>query len=334
MKLSTQLKERLRVTQPHTGEPSETVHQTHVKHVTVQIDAEKIAAMELDRECILERSRLVSSAPARMPYIGFYGKYNKRWYVDIVALPHNSIRTFISEVFGLLTAVSRLSLDMTDKDFEKVFFFLREFTLYARVILESEEKVLYPEVDGALKKKANYSDSILHPKNRAERRQCIIQLLTVLTNREVMEMPSVTIAKSLQETVDEISLQMFDYFSTKESELPKLLAKAFRGPKEKNKMESKLIKYFADSKKQYQYTAFLALPLHTEEVRADFEDRHFSKNERAHFARAVRNMRETVMAIPKAFDDAARNYESRFSMAAFLENYDVGSDAEMAMQVV
>lgn len=328
-----QLKERLRSTQPQTAESSVSLHPPSFKHV-IHVEAEKIAAMELDRECILERSRLVSSAPARMPYIGFYGKYNKRWYVDIIALPHNSIRTFISEVFGLLTSVCRLSLDMTEKDFEKVVFFLGEFARYTRVILESEEKILYPEVDSALKKRANYAESILNPNNRAERRQNIIKLLTSLTNREVMEMPSVAIARSLQDMVDEISSQMFDYFSTKESELPRLVAKAFRGPKEKNKMESKMIKYFGDLKKLYYFTAFLALPLHTEEVRADFEERHFSKNERTQFARAVKNMKESVMAIPKAFDNAARNYESRFSMAAFLENYDMDSDAEMTTQVV
>eukprot|EP00177_Eucheuma_denticulatum_P006405 GFKZ01011689.1.p2 GENE.GFKZ01011689.1~~GFKZ01011689.1.p2 ORF type:complete len:333 (+),score=54.05 GFKZ01011689.1:339-1337(+) len=330
MKLSAQLKGRLRSS--HQRDAVENLPVLRLSNAVTEVEAEKVSSMELDRECILERSRLVSTAPARMPYIGFYGKYNKRWYVDIVALPHNSIRTFISDVFGLLTSVYRLSLDMTERDFQYVLAFLGEFAAYSNAILLSEEKILYPEVDAALRKRVDFKKHVLHPKNRAERRRTILAMLRSLTSEETIGNPSVTVATLLQNKLDEICFQMFDYFSTKERELPKILARTFRGPKEKNRMEGKLIKHFDDLNMKYQYTAFLALPLHTDEVRADFEDRHFTKNERVLFGNAVQHMKEVVMSTPKAFDVAAQTYENRFSMAAFLEHY--GKDKDVNVTTV
>lgn len=330
MKLSAQLKGRLRSS--HHRDTAENSQVLKSSNPVTEIEAEKVASMELDRECILERSRLVSTAPARMPYIGFYGKYNKRWYVDIVALPHNSIRTFISDVFGLLTSVYRLSLDMTERDFHNVFAYLGEFAAYTNAILLAEEKTLYPEVDATLRKRVDFKKHILHPKKRAERRRIILAMLRSLTCEETIGKPSVTLATLLQNKLDEICFQMFDYFSTKERELPKIMARTFRGPKEKNKMEAKLIKHFEDLNLKYEYTAFLTLPLHTDEVRADFEERHFTKNEKVLFGNAVQHMKEVVMSTPKAFDVAAQAYENRFSMAAFLEHY--GKDKEVNVTTV
>lgn len=329
MKLSTQLKEKLK----SSSQPTTPLHYSEEK-LNLEIEAGKISEMNLDRECILERSRLVSVAPARMPYIGFFGKYNKRWYVDIVALPHNSIRTFISEVFGVLTAIHRLALDMTEADFQKLFFFLGEFQKYTRAVLEAEEKILYPEVDGSLKKRKDYASHILHPKNRAERKLRISNLLVTLTDAVVTEQCSVSIASTLQVTVDELARQLLDYFSAKESELPRLFARAIRGSKEKNRMEGRLIKHFEELKQEYYYTALLALPLHSADVRADFEDRHFTKTARAQFQKAVRHVQESLIAIPRAFDIAAREYEARFSMAAFLEHYGKDRDADATTRMV
>lgn len=334
MKFSAQLKGKLR----SSSQPSPTAGSLHDGEDDlsgIEIEARKVSEMDLDRECILERSRLVSEAPARMPYIGFFGKYNKRWYVDIVSLPHNSIRTFISEVFSTLTSVHRLALDMTDADFQKLFYFLEEFQKYTQTVLEAEEKILYPEVDGALKKRLEDPNHALHPKTRAERKRQISELLLSLTDNELRAKRSVTIASTLQRNMDELSRKLLDYFSAKEAELPKVLfGRAVRGSKEKNRMEKRLIKLFAEHKVEFHYTALLALPLHSEDVRADFEDRHFTKSERTQFRDAVKQVQQSLFAIPRAFEDAARGYEARFSMAAFLEHYGKDRDADATTQIV
>lgn len=327
MKLSSQIRDKLKSSHSGPLDASE-------ENLNIEIEAGNISAMDLDRECILERSRLVSVAPARMPYIGFFGKYNKRWYVDIVALPHNSIRTFISEVFGILTAIHRLALDMTAADFQKLFFFIGEFEKYTRAILAAEEKILYPEVDGSLKKRKAYTSHILHPTNRAERKLRIGDLLSSLSDPIVMQQPSVAVASKFQVTVDELSRQLLDYFSAKESELPRILARSIRGSKEKNRIEGRLIKYFHELKQEYYYTALLTLPLHSEDVRADFEERHFSKSARPQFRSAVKNVQDSLIAIPRAFDKAAQTYEARFSMAAFLEHYGKDRDADATTNLV
>lgn len=339
IKLATQLKSKLRSASVretlNRDEPSSSCNSSLstslVSSKLPSIEAGNVASMDLDRECILERSRLVTGAPPRMPFVGFYGRYNKRWYVDIVTLPHNAIRTLITSGFDLLISVYRLSLDMTDKDFKLLFKYLLEFVDFTKVILESEEKVLYPEIEKELKKRKDYEDLLVNMNNRKQRKQEIIRLLCSLIDDRMMNQASVIIAITLQEKLDEISLQMFDYFKNKENILPKLFIKSTRGMKEKTRMENKLIRYLSQITssldRQYDYMAYLVLPLHTDQVRIDFEERHFNKNQRNHFANSVQRVRYEIMNIPKAFQDAASNYESRFSMAAFLQHYDThGND--------
>ncbi|CDF38589.1 unnamed protein product [Chondrus crispus] len=332
MKLSMQIKEKLK-SSSHPSPISDTPPPTPTAPPT--IEAARVSQMDLDRECILERSRLVSIAPARMPYIGFHGKYNKRWYVDIVSLPHNSVRTLISEVFGLLTSVHRLALDMTRADFDNLFLFLAEFQAYTAALLAAEDRLVYPEVEAALRKRPDYAAHVLHPTHRAERKNDIARLLAALTDPTLHYLQAVAVANTLQATVDELSRQLLDYFSAQEAVLPRIFAHSMRGSREKNKMEAKLIKYFADAGHEFYYTALLALPLHSQEVRADFEERHFAKPARAHqFRTAVKRVQDSLIAIPRAFDAAASDYETKFSMAAFLENYGKDRDVDATTTMI
>lgn len=302
----------------------------------IEIDAGRIADMDLDRECILERSRLVSVAPARMPFIGFFGKYNKRWYVDIVSLPHNSIRTLISEVFAMLGAIHVLALDMTKEDFKKAFFFLGEFVDYTKAILDAEEKIIFPEVESSLKKQVeNYANHALHPSNRAEKKKNIARQLSAVTAQELGSQPSVTISRNLQKTLDEVSRQLLDYFSIKERELPRCFARSIRGSRDKNRLEGCLIDYFGSMKREHYYTALLTMHLQNADVILDFEHRHFPKERGcAKYRKAARNVKECLTGIPRAFEQAASKYEGRFSVGQFLEHYGKDRDVEVKTQVV
>lgn len=303
---------------------------------TGPLDALEIAdtALILDKECILERCSLVSSAPAHMPYIAFHGKYNKRWYVDVVSLPQNSIRLFISKLFEILSATHRLALDMTADDFRKLFAFIAEFDRYLRVLLDAEDKILYPEVESALKKRSDFHSHRLNPSLRLATKKKLYSLLDAFTDPTLKTTPSVTVATRLQETLDLLWTELLDYFTCKEAELPRILAKSTRAPKEKNRLESRLIKYFEDINHEFHYTAILTAPLRNDDVRIDFEERHFSKSKREQYRDAAKHLDDTLFSIPNSFTAAASKYEARFSMKLFLENYGTDRDTEATTELV
>ncbi|KAI0567332.1 hypothetical protein FGB62_3g243 [Gracilaria domingensis] len=301
-----------------------------------EIDAARIAALDaLPTELVLERARLVSQAPSRMPYIAIYGKYNKRWYVDIVTLPHNALRCLVSNVFELLAAAHRLALDMTESDFQQLFTFLAEFDHFARVVFDAEQKILFPEVEPALKKRTDYNTHALHPNLRATTISVIHALLDKLTDKSLNETPSLTVIHILQTTMDKLSTTLLDYFAVKETVLPRILFRSYRGAKEKNRMEARLIKFFEEANHQYYYTALLTLPLNNEQVRLDFEERHFAKpNHRQQYRDAVSIVQTTLTAIPTQFQHAARQYEQRFSMKTFVEKYGTDRDHHVTTHLV
>ena len=300
-----------------------------------EVEAGKIAEMELelDKECILERARTVSIAPNRMPYIGLHGRYNKRWYVDIVSLPHNSIRTLISKLFEILVGTHIMCLDMTENDFEKLFAFISEFDCYLRVLLDAEEKILYQEVEGWLKKMADYQSHPLHPKNRALTKEKMYCLLDELTDEKLRTTPSVIAADKLQQAADLLSTQLLEYFSLKEKMLPKFLAKSIRGIKEKTRLEGRLIKYFEELSQEFRYTAILMCCLGNDDVRNEFKERHFSKAKRDVLTQAADYLEVTLLEVPRAFNRAAKMYEERFSMKTFVENYGTDRDVEAVTEI-
>lgn len=305
-----------------------------VQQVSV-IEAAQIADLpDLDKECILERSRVVSIAPARMPYISYFGKYNKRWYVDIVSLPHNSVRMFISLLFESLTATHIMALDMTKSDFSQLFSLISHFRLYLSVLLDAEDKILYAELDPILKKRQDYSAYPLNPSIRNRTRANISSLLCDITHQTLQTTPSIIVAQTLQTKLDALSTELQAYFKPKENDLPRILVKSIRGAKEKTRMEKRLIKYFDGLHQEMFFTALLITPLQNEQVRIDFEQRHFSKHKIQQLRAEVSRLENTLFSIPKQFDKAARKYESRFSMNAFLENYGTDRDLKASTEII
>lgn len=293
------------------------------------VDAAKIASSDLtlDKECILERSRVVSIAPNRMPYIGLHAKYNKRWYVDVVALPNNAIRLFLSHAFELISAVHRLALDMTQPDFDNVFGFLTQFGAFTIALFDAEDKILYPEVDSALKKIDGYDSHPLHPTIRQKSKKTICACFRSFEDTTLHTAPSMQICQAIQSTMDTLSGLLLEYFASKESELPRIIKKSIRGPKEKNRHEARLIKYFAELGMEMHYSALLISPLNLPAVREDFEERHFSKDKREEFRKATFTLENTLFSVPTVFAQAATKYESRFGMESFLKNY--GKDRDL-----
>lgn len=299
-----------------------------------EIDAGSAVDELHDDEGVLERSRVVGSAEARMPYVGLSGKYNKRWYVDAVTLPHNSMRMLLSKLFAMVTTVNRLALDMSTEDFTKLFAFISQLYRYIRTLLEAEEKILYPVVESGLRRIDGFSITHpLHPLTRAANKERMVSLLVALmdegksnnndTNKSGDDkVNNIQKAAAIQKKLDKFTSELLDYFATKEKLLPPIVAKSMRGMRERNRMERLLIKFFAELGEEYYYSAMLAIPLQMKEVRDDFISRHFKNTKKKElFHVAVRTIEESLFGVANAFERASKKYESRFSMQEFLSHY-------------
>lgn len=295
-----------------------------------EIQAGNAAEKSLDNADIMNRSRLVTTSPARMPYIGLRGKYNRHWYVDAVTLPHNSIRILLSRLFSIITIVQRLALDMTRDDFAKVFAYIHQFDHYIRVLFEAEEKILYPSVASGLRRVEKYaSNHPLHPAARAVMKQGLGTRLIKLHEIQPMDISNIEKASLLQKAVDEFASTLLDYYSAKEKLLPRIVETSVRGSRERTRMERHLIKFFANLDLEFRFSVLLTVPLKTEEVRKEFINRHFSTAKRKLFNEAEAEVEKSFFSVPKEFEKAAAKYESKFSMDEFLSHYGQVDEAEI-----
>jgi hypothetical protein len=288
-----------------------------------------VAEMELDDECILERSRVVSIAPARMPFVGLKGRYNKRWFVDIVTLPHNAMRKQMSDVFTSLTAMHKMALDLTEDDFQLFFRYLAAMVDFFKACLEGEEVALYPHMHGERKKRGGDGGRVLNAEYRGRLKRELCDALDEAMKYRFTHSPAVETVGSVTAALDRFGKKALDYFSEKEHELPKLLAKAIRGSKEKTRFEARLIAFFLTKPKGQQLVVLLVQTLFSADVRVEFIGRHFeTDDQKCALEKALFETENGLLQIPKAFEDAAQKYERRFSIGTFIEHY--GQDREEA----
>lgn len=287
-----------------------------------EINAADATRKELDQENVRERSLRVSSSTARMPYVGLRGKYNKHWYVDVVTLPHNSLRLLMLHLFTILSAMQRLAIDMTHDDFKKAFGFISEFNCYLRVLFEAEEKILYKLVENKLKRMKNYETNPLHPIKRAVTKSRIIDLFDNVMADDVRRNPSADTATEIHARVDKFASQLLQYFYDKECTLPGFVSKSLRGSRERTRLEGQLIDFFRQLGLEAHYSAILAFPLRLQKVRNDFSRRHFpSQSKKQDFENAVQHVNQNIFGVAKSFEAASRQYESVFSLNEFLTSY-------------
>lgn len=297
-----------------------------------EIEAGRAADKSFDNSDVLERSRIASSSTSRMPYIETQGRYNKQWYVDIVTLPHNSVRRILSHLFTTTSAVQRLALDMTPNDFAKLFAFVSQVHLYIRILFEAEEKILYPVVDRKLRKLSSYSpEHPLHPNKRRLTKQRVEDLLSKINTSNNVLAPTKETAALIQNKVDKFASTILDYYVHKERALPKLIATSVIGSRLRAKLEHKLIQFFAQLGDEFYYTALLIAPLRSDEVRQEFIKTHFpGEKKKVSFQSSVRDVEDVFFGVTAAFERAASKYESRFSIGEFLSIYgtevDVGEE--------
>lgn len=291
-----------------------------------------------DPPSILYRARISSHSVSRMPYVGLSGMYNKRWYVDTVALPNDSIRALLSKLFSMLNASVKIALDMSASDFERVRVYLAHFHRYISAVFEAEEKFLYTTFEGAMKRRVEgfNSEHPLYPDCRKRTKREVIDAVSSLLNDQLMldRVASVTesengrmqLAEKVREQVDGFCSKLLVYFSEKEKVMPKLVFSSIRGDRERNRQERLIIKFFSKLNKgedEFFFAAILAVPLKVEVVREDFTRRHFgtSGRKRDAFLSAVDNVNNKLLGVVDLFEDAEKKYKSKFSVEEFLSYY-------------
>jgi hypothetical protein len=305
----------------------------------LEVEAVKVTKMELDFELILERSRVVSIAPARMPMLGLKGRYNKRWFVDIVTLPHNSIRRQLNDVYTSLVSMHKMALDLTESDFQLFYGYLSNVFEFFVAIFQGEEEALYEHIrtDSGLKTKLVRGDEIklLDPEYRAQlKKETLIHLEECMKYRYVV-VPSLEALAHVQASIDAFARKALDYFAEKEAIFPKFLAKSIRGSKEKTRYEARLIAFLLMKPRGNRFVAMLAQVLVSPEVRSDFSERHFPKPEqKSSFDESVIEMEAEVNAISKAIESAAQTYEKCFSIGAFMEHYGKDRDQDATTEII
>lgn len=286
------------------------------------IQAVRIADMELDKECTLERSQVVSAAPSRMPYIATFGKYNKRWYVDVVSLPHNAMRYLLSNLFVATTSLHRLALDITSADLDLYMTFLVTAVDFMKALLTAEEHILFVEIDLLLAKRLDIDNHPLNKINRQIARRKMLSALELASEVHVTYMPTLTIAEHVRSALESFSAVALEYFCEKEKILPRLVSKRFRSSRDKTKAESKLLRELAQHELGYKFAALLVCSLGSKNVIAEFASRNFGKSsEKKLFLDAVQQIRNEYLPIPHVMEVSAEKYAQIFSMERFLLHY-------------
>lgn len=307
------------------------------------IEAGTAVHESLDEEAVMMRMHLVSISQSSRPYLGVNSMYNKQWYMDIVTLPHNSIRMLLSKLYSVVNAARQLSIDMTRADYEKFYAFASQVRRYIQVFLEAEEKILYPCVEKKFPTQIErFSET--HMLSRVTRQAKKSNLLATLTRGieyihdrssvdKQISAPAVTssmfettvtleddesrkaFSDCVQQMIDRFSSSLLEYFAMKESCIPNILKKSIRGARECNRAERRLIKFFKDLGDEFYFSAILAMPLQMLKVREDFMRRHFRASRRRNaFLDSVSQVEKTLLGTAEGFEKAAEEYQTRFSL--------------------
>lgn len=336
--------------------PSTELQQVRSAPVPIGVIEAGIAMQEtLNEEAVMKRMHVVSISQSSRPYLGVNSMYNKQWYVDIVTLPHNSIRMLLSKLYSVMNAARQLSIDMTRADYEKFYAFASQVRRYIQVFLEAEEKILYPCVEKKFPTQIErFSET--HMLSRVTRQVKKSNLLATL-NRAIeyiynrasvdkqISAPAMTtsmfettvtleddesrkaFSDFVQQMIDQFSSGLLEYFAMKESCIPKILKKSIRGARERNRAERRLMKFFKDLGDEYYYSAILAMPLQMLNVREDFMRRHFRASRRRNaFLDSVAQVERTLLGTAEGFEKAAEEYQNRFSLAEYVGYHEDNGD--------
>jgi hypothetical protein len=299
--------------------------------------ADAMSTTKSPEESVL-RARTVMEASQRMPAVGLFGgRYGERWYIDLVALPHNAMRRQLFDAYVMVNALAKMAHDVSDADLARVYAWLGSLNLFVTACFDAEEQFLYPLMDQALRRNSTPHPPRLVLLHRMSTKHNILDMLSAARKtRDVATSETRARINALRYALDRFGEAILAYFSLTEGFMPKLFRAGLKnGPKDNSRVERRLFDYLLRQPHGGMLGALLLQCIDSKERRADFLLRNMKKEkERDLFKEHVRTVESRHMHLSTAFDRAAAKYERVFSVQTFMEGSQAHPDASRGLQML
>lgn len=159
----------------------------------IQLHCATAPHAQFSSDAEMERAKVVMTSSPRMPAVGYFGaRYGHKWYVDLVALPHNAVRRQLCDAFIMANALGKLQLDVADADLARVYAWLGTLESFVRAVFNAEARFIFPLLDANVVKattadgKQLYLPELISVRGRVTAQQRIFDLLkTARKTRDV-----------------------------------------------------------------------------------------------------------------------------------------------------
>lgn len=292
----------------------------------------------------MERAKIVMQSAPRMPAVGFFGaRYGEKWYVDMVALTHNAVRRQLYDAFTIANALGKLTLDVAEADLARVYAWMGTLDRFVNAVFKAEDRFLYPVIDTNIRKAKTadgspvYLPELLSVRGRQKAKLHILELLSsARKTRDVATGETTAKINALRYALDQFGAKILDYFVSMEKFVPKMLKKGLKnGVKEKEKMEKKMFEFFLGEGHGAMLAALLMQCIESRSRRSEFLGRSMKRvKDRESFKLHVKKVEATHMQVAPVFDDVAQQYERRFNVNMFLEQYEADRDGQATLQML
>lgn len=246
------------------------------------------------------------------------------------------MRRQLYDAFIIANALGKLTLDIPNADFVRVYAWLGSLHTFITALFVAEHRFLYPLIDQCMKKAKTpdgaqlYLPEALTVRGRQNAKATILDLLSnARKTRDVATGETPAKINALRYALDEFGRSILDYFAAMEKFVPKLLKRSIRkGDREKDKMERKMFEYLLTQPHGAMLAALLMQCIESRSKRHAFLQRNIRKaKERDAFKEHVKRVEATHMQLAAVFDSVATRYERRFNVTKFLECYGANAEA-------
>lgn len=285
----------------------------------------------------MSRAKAVLEASQRMPAVAFFGgAYGERWYVDMIALPHNAVRRQLYDAFLIANALTKMVYDVAEADLARVYAWLGSLDRFVTAIFDAEERFLYPLVDSALRRIGMPCPARLVMVQRTKTKHEILDLLSA--TRKTRDVASTEVRAriyALRYAMDQFGERILEYLHFTEGFIPKLFKSGLKnGEKEKLRTERAMFDFLLAQPHGGLLGALLLQCIDDRARRADFVTRNIKrKREREAFDDHIRVVETRHMHLAAAFENTATQYERVYSVHTFMSlcSTDVSKEETLRM---
>ena len=282
-----------------------------------------------DNQLTLIRSRIASLSEERSPYLGYCGRYNKEWYVDVVVLPNNSLRKQLNRLFISTNSLGKMAVDVSEATLKRFYQWYAEFHSFMQTIFDAEEVSLYPFLDSLIAKNNETLPHSLYKDERLKSKKEIVQRSIDLQNTFETEKPSPEIVESLRDAADNMSVVLLRYLSLKEDVIIKIVRQHGR-PGDKLTVEQSMVQHLIKQEPGLRHLDFLLSSLEKPSVRHDFLKKNIGNlfKRRKVEKQLSRSFSSSEDSIHHSLKEASEKYSEKYSVATFLNHYGATRDED------